>query len=156
MTTAVHPAAPHHLPFFVPGPDGSDPVLVGTGIFLIAAVVAFGLIFLRIHTLPERMAHRSHKLQFEIVAVLGLLALFTHMHIFWVAGLLLALIDIPDVTGPMRRIAGSAETLAGLSPGAGDTIAAPRLPQPPPPDAHAAAAAHASPPPATTPARQDA
>jgi hypothetical protein len=95
--------------------------MVATGIFLIAAVLAFGLLFLRLHTLPERMAHRGHKLQFEIVAVLGLLALFTHMHIFWVAGLLLALIDIPDFTGPMRRIAGSAEKMAGLPPGGGDT-----------------------------------
>lgn len=117
----MHPAAPHHVPFYLPGPDGSDPVMVGAGIFLIVAVVAFGLLFLRLHTLPERMAHRGHKLQFEIVAVLGLLALFTHMHIFWVAGLLLALIDIPDFTGPMRRIAGSAERIAGLPPGAGDT-----------------------------------
>lgn len=135
-TPALHPAAPHHVPFFVPGPDGSDPVLVATGIFLIGAVIAFGLIFLRIHTLPERMAHRSHKLQFEIVAVLGLLALFTHMHIFWVAGLLLALIDIPDFTGPMRRIAGSAESLAGLPPGGGDTTGTTRAPVATP--AHAA------------------
>ena len=127
MNTLVHPAAPHHLPLFVPGPDGSDPVLVGTGIFLIVAVVAFGLLFLRLHTLPERMAHRGHKLQFEIVAVLGLLALFTHMHIFWVVGLLLALIDLPDFTGPMRRIAGSAERIAGLPPGAGDTAPAAQL-----------------------------
>ena len=37
------------------------------------------------------MAHKSQKLQFEIVAVLGLLALFTHVHLFWIAGLLLAL-----------------------------------------------------------------
>jgi hypothetical protein len=118
----LHPAAPHHLPFFLPGPDGADPVLVGVGLFLIAAVVAFGLVFLRIHTLPERMAHRGHKLQFEIVAVLGLLALFTHMHIFWVAGLLLALIDLPDFAGPLRRIAGSAERVAGLPPGTGDTV----------------------------------
>jgi len=34
---------------------------------------------------------KSHKLQFEIVAVLGRLALFTHIHLFWVAGLLLVL-----------------------------------------------------------------
>ena len=122
MSTQLHPAAPHQLPFFLPGPDGSDPLLVGTGLFLIVAVVAFGLIFLRIHTLPERMAHRGHKLQFEIVAVLGLLALFTHVHAFWVAGLLLALVDIPDFSGPMRRIAGSAERIAGLPPGAGDTV----------------------------------
>jgi len=122
VSTAIHPAAPHHLPFFLPGPDGSDPVMVGTGIFLILAVLGFGLVFLRIHTLPERMAHRGHKLQFEIVAVLGLLALFTHMHIFWVAGLLLALVDLPDLSGPLRRIAGSSEKIAGLPPGEGDTV----------------------------------
>ncbi len=120
MSTAPHPAAPHVLPFFLPGPDGSDPVLVGTGIFLILAVLAFGLLFLRLHTLPERLAHRGKKFQFEIVAVLGLIALFTHMHIFWVIGLLLALIDLPDITGPMRRIAGSTERLAGLPRGGGD------------------------------------
>ena len=38
--------------------------------------------------------------------MLGLLALFTHMHLFWVAGLLLALIDIPDFSGSLGRIAG--------------------------------------------------
>jgi hypothetical protein len=38
-----------------------------------------------------------------------------------VLGLLLALIDIPDVTGPLRRIAGSAEKAAGFPPGGGDT-----------------------------------
>ena len=120
MSAPTHPAAPHHLPFFLPGPDGSDPVLLGVGIFLIVAVVTFGLLFLRIHTLPERLAHRGHKLQFEIVAVLGLLALFTHVHAFWVAGLLLALVDLPDFAGPLRRIAGSAEKVAGLPPGGGD------------------------------------
>ncbi|MBL6459156.1 hypothetical protein JMJ55_27930 [Belnapia sp. T6] len=120
MSTSPHPEASHHVPFYLPGADGSDPIMVGAGIFLTVAVLAFGLLFLRLHTLPERMAHRGHKLQFEIVAVLGLLALFTHMHIFWVAGLLLALIDLPDFTGPMRRIAGSSERLAGLPPGGGD------------------------------------
>lgn len=126
MSTSLHPAAPHALPFYLPGPDGSDPVLVGTGIFLILAVLAFGLLFLRLHTLPERLAHRGQKFQFEIVAVLGLIALFTHMHIFWVLGLLLALIDLPDVTGPMRRIAASAERLAGLPPGGGEPSDGPR------------------------------
>lgn len=123
MTAELQQAPmPHHLPFFIPGPDGSDPLLTITGLMLLGIVLAFGLLFLRIHTLPERLAHRGHKLQFEIVAVLGLLALFTHIHLFWVVGLLLALIDIPDFTGPMRRMAGSAEKLAGLPPGAGDTL----------------------------------
>lgn len=122
MSVNLHPAAPHHLPSFLPGPDGSDWLLTFAGITLVGAVLAFGLLFLRIHTLPERMAHRGHKLQFEIVAVLGLLALFTHIHLFWVAGLLLALVDIPDFSGPMRRIAGSAEKIASLPPGGGDTL----------------------------------
>ncbi|UPY38308.1 hypothetical protein [Sediminicoccus sp. KRV36] len=116
MSQALHPSAPHHLPVFIPGPDGADPLLLGTGVFLILAVVGFGLLFLRLHTLPERMAHRTHKLQFEIVAVLGLLALFTHIHAFWVAGLLLALIDIPDFLSPLRRIADASERMAAAPP----------------------------------------
>ena len=69
------------------------------------------------------MAHKSQKLQFEIVAVLGLLALFTHQHIFWVAGLLLAVIDLPDFGTPLRRIAGSVEKIAGVPPGEGSKAA---------------------------------
>jgi hypothetical protein len=130
MTGLPHPAPPEHLPFFLPSPDGSDGLLVVIGVFLIAAVLGTGLLFLRLHTLPERMAHKSQKLQFEIVAVLGLLALFTHMHIFWVAGLLLALIDLPDFGTPLRRIAGSAERMAGLPPGEGDTLADDRADEP--------------------------
>jgi hypothetical protein len=120
MTEALHPTATHHLPAFITAPDETDVLMVVMSIFLLLAVLGFGLLFLRLHTLPERMAHKSHKLQFEIVAVLGLLALFTHIHLFWVAGLLLALIDIPDFSGPLKRIAGSTEKLAGLGPGAGD------------------------------------
>jgi hypothetical protein len=88
-------------------------------IFLVIVLLTVGVLFLRLHTLPERMAHSSQKLQFEIVAVLGLLALFTHIHLFWVAGLILALIDIPDWGTPLRRIAGSVEKIAGLPAGEG-------------------------------------
>ena len=109
----INPAAPHHLPAFLPGPDGSDPLMVVTGLILLGSVLGVGLLYLRLHTMPERMAHRGHKLQFEIVAVLGLLALFTHNHLFWVAGLLLALVDLPDFIAPLLRIAGSNERIAG-------------------------------------------
>jgi ABC-type Na+ efflux pump permease subunit len=95
--------------------------MVVMGVILVLAVLGFGILFLRIHSLPERMAHRGHKLQFEIVAVLCLISLFTHMHIFWIAGLLLALIDLPDFGTPLNRIAGSAEKMAGLNPGEGAT-----------------------------------
>src|SRR5688572_3821337 len=84
---------------------------------LVASVLGFGILFLRLHTLPERIAHKGHKIQFEIVAVLGLIALFTHMHIFWIAGLLLALIDIPDFGTSLGRIAQSTEKMAGIKPG---------------------------------------
>jgi hypothetical protein len=95
-------------------------------VILVLAVLAFGLLFLRLHTLPERMAHKSQKIQFEIVAVLGLLALFTHIHVFWVAGLLLALIDLPDIGWPLRRMAGSLERIAGIEPGEGAVETSPR------------------------------
>jgi hypothetical protein len=91
--------------------------MVVMSLILVLAVVAFGILFLRLHTLPERMAHKSQKIQFEIVAVLGLIALFTHMHIFWIAGLLLALIDLPDFGSSLGRIAMSTEKMAGIEPG---------------------------------------
>jgi hypothetical protein len=116
LSESLHPAAPHHLPAFITAPGETDLFLWGVGIFLLVAILAFGNIYLHLHTLPERMAHRGHKLQFEIVAVLGLLALFTHIHLFWVAGLLLAMIDLPDFGTPLRRIAGSVEKMAGGPP----------------------------------------
>jgi hypothetical protein len=115
----IHPAASPHLPAFITAPGGTDVLMVVMGIILLLSVMMFGILFLRLHTLPERIAHKSHKLQFEIVAVLGLIALFTHMHIFWIAGLLLALIDLPDFGTSLNRIAGSTERMAGLKPGEG-------------------------------------
>jgi hypothetical protein len=108
-----HPVASHYLPSFITAPGESDVLMVATGLFLALAVVMFGVLFLRLHSLPEHMAHKSHKMQAEIVAVLCLIGLFTHMHIFWVAALLLAMIDIPDFGGSLGRIADSTETLAG-------------------------------------------
>lgn len=119
MADPAHPAATHHMPSFITSPGETDVLMVITAIFLLLAVLGFGIVFLRLHTLPERMAHKAHKIQFEIVAVLGLIALFTHMHIFWVAGLLLALIDFPDFGNSLSRIAGSAEKMAGFKPGEG-------------------------------------
>ena len=117
MTTAtLHPSAPQHLPPFITAPGDTDVLFVVTTAFLLVSVLVAGNLFLRLHTLPERMAHKSQKLQFEIVAVLGLLALFTHIHLFWVAGLLLAFIDLPDFASPLRRMARALEKQAGIEP----------------------------------------
>lgn len=116
MSELLHPIAPHHLPGFITAPGDTDVLMVVVGIILIGAVLFVGNIYLQIHSLPERMAHKSQKLQFEIVAVLCLLALFTHIHLFWVVGLLLAMIDLPDFSTPLRSIAGSVEKIAGIPP----------------------------------------
>jgi hypothetical protein len=116
MTAQINPAASHHLPPFITAPGETDVLMVVMAVALVAVVLGVGVLFFRLHTLPERIAHRGHKLQFEIVAVLGLIALFTHMHIFWIAGLLLALIDFPDFGGLLARMARSLEKMAGIKP----------------------------------------
>jgi multisubunit Na+/H+ antiporter MnhF subunit len=111
-----HPVASDQLPAFITAPGETDVAMVVMGLFLVLAVVMFGVLFLRLHSLPDQIAHKSHKLQAEIVGVLCLIALFTHMHIFWVAALLLAMIDLPDFGTSLGRIADSTETLAGKKP----------------------------------------
>src|SRR5687767_3538451 len=98
MTSPRHAGA-QHPPWFITAPGETDILFTITTIVLIVIVMALGLLFFRLHSLPERLGHK--KFQFEIVAVLGLLSLFTHVHAFWVAGLLLALIDIPDFQTPL-------------------------------------------------------
>jgi hypothetical protein len=124
VNESLHPAAPHDLPGFITAPGDTDILMVVVGIVLIGSILMVGNFYLHLHTMPERMAHKSQKLQFEIVAVLGLLALFTHNHLFWVIGLLLAMIDIPDFGTPLRRIAGSVEKIAGDPLGDDETLMA--------------------------------
>src|SRR6266567_4357364 len=125
VSEVLQPSAPHHLPPFITAPGDTDVLMVVVGIVLIGAVLAVGNLYLHLHTLPERMAHKSQKLQFEIVAVLGLLALFTHNPLFWLIGLLLAMVDMPDFGTPLRRIGGSVEKIAGVPSGTeADEIAA--------------------------------
>jgi hypothetical protein len=118
-TQALHPTATQHLPMFITAPGQTDVLMVVMAITLAVIVVSFGVLYFRLHSLPEQVAHKGKKVQFELVAILGLISLFTHMHIFWIAGLLLAFIDIPDFGGFLGRIAGSVERIAGVKPGAG-------------------------------------
>ena len=112
VSETLHPNAPHHLPGFITAPGETDTLMVVVGIVLIGSIMMVGNLYLRLHSMPERMAHKSQKLQFEIVAVLGLIALFTHNHLFWILGLLLAMIDLPDFSTPLRSIAGSVRKIA--------------------------------------------
>src|SRR5882757_9238552 len=94
VTVSPNPAATTHLPFFITAPGDTDVLFNIMVVFVVASIVLTGVIFLTIHSLPERMAHKSKKIQLDIVAVLCLLALFTHEHALWFAALLLAFIVV--------------------------------------------------------------
>lgn len=115
-SVAMHQLATHHLPMFVTAPGEPDWLLNAMGIFLVLAVVGIGVFYLKLHALPEHMAHRGQKLQYEIVAALALISLFTHNHIFWIAGLLLAMVPLPDFTTPLTSMARSLGKMAGIEP----------------------------------------
>jgi len=103
------------LPAFITAPGETDPFMVGAAIFLVIAVLALGSVYFRLHSLPEKLAHGKtfSKVQFELVAVLALLALFTHNNWFWVASLVLALVPIPDMHGPLQTMADALTRMAG-------------------------------------------
>src|SRR4051794_41266221 len=90
--------------------------MVVMGVFLIVAILAVGNFYLKLHTLPERMAHKSQKLQFEIVAGLGLLAVFMDVDIVLISGLVLVMVQISEFRPPLRSIAQSVGKIAGGTP----------------------------------------
>jgi hypothetical protein len=59
MAELRHPAASHELPSFITAPGETEALMVVMSLFLVLVVVMFGILFLRLHTLPERMAHKS-------------------------------------------------------------------------------------------------
>ena len=112
MVDSRSSATDAHMPWFIAGAGPTDVLLVVMGVFLVLFVFMFGVLMLRLHHLPEHIAHREQKVQYQLVAVLGLLGMFTHENLFWIAGLLLAMIDLPDFSGPLGRIANSVERIA--------------------------------------------
>ena len=109
MTTSPNPIATDHMPFFITAPGETDVLFNITLWFVVACIILTGVIFLTIHSLPERMAHKSKKLLLDLIALLCLLALLTHNHLFWFVAIILAFIDIPDFLTPVNRIASSVE-----------------------------------------------
>lgn len=118
MAENLNPAASHHhLPAFVTAPGQTDLLFLAMGVLVLFAIIGVGVLYFRLHALPEQIAHRGQKMQLQIVAVLGLLALFTHNHGFWIAGLLLALVPLPDFMTPWSSMALSLKRLAaGAAP----------------------------------------
>jgi hypothetical protein len=112
MADMIHPAATKHLPIFITAPGHSDVLFIIVVVFLLIVVLAVGNLYFQLHAVPERMAHRTNRVQMEIVAVLALISLATHNHLFWIAALLLAFVQFPDFSTPMESIAQSLRKLA--------------------------------------------
>jgi hypothetical protein len=112
LGATINAAATDHLPWFVTAPDQGDGLMTVAGAILLFMLVMTGVLYLRLHALPEHISHRSNKIQLQIVGVLCLVALFTHNHIFWIGALLLALVDVPDFGAPLRSIARSLDRMA--------------------------------------------
>jgi hypothetical protein len=109
-----NPASPHHLPWFFTAPGQTDGLFIAMIVVLIVACLVIGNLFFYLYQLPMQHAERRrvHKVQAEIVAVLALIALFTGVHLFWIAGLLLAALPLPDLWTPINSIAQSLKQIA--------------------------------------------
>ena len=121
MTGDIHPLAPHSLPPFVGAADGSDPLFSAIIFIVILAVLGVGVFYLKLHAIPEQLAHKHGNTQSQLIMVLALLALFTHNNVFWVAALILALLKLPDFLTPINSIS---ESLKKLTPEEADAPAA--------------------------------
>jgi len=120
----LNPLASEHLPYFITAPGETDRMMVFCLVLILVGIMTVGVLYLRLHALPERMAHGGNARQFEIVAILALLALVTHNGLFWVAALILALVRMPDFLTPLRSIARSQSRRAGLADRPGPAVAA--------------------------------
>jgi hypothetical protein len=74
------------LPFFITAPGQTDGLLIAVA-------------------LSDRLAKGATKVQLQIVGILGLISLFTFNNIYWVAGLILASVRLPDFITPLKEIA---------------------------------------------------
>jgi hypothetical protein len=114
MTGDLNPLASQHVPFFITSPGETDQMIWTVGIFMVGLVMLAGVLYFKLHALPEHLSHgRASKTQFEIVGVLALLALFTHNGMFWVAALILAMVRIPNFEAPLNVMARALMRLAG-------------------------------------------
>lgn len=111
VTAATHAMATGHIPGFLPGPDGSDPMFSAMAVITILLVLGIGSLYFKLHAIPEHMAHSDNHAQMQVIGILALLALFTHNNMFWVIALLVAAFRMPDFLSPLQSIAGSLDAL---------------------------------------------
>ncbi len=119
----LHPMATGHIPSYVTQADGSDFLLTFMFIFTVGVIILIGVGYFTLHSIPEKIAHESNHPQFQLVGILALLALFTHNGLFWIAAILVAGFQFPDIGAPLRAIA---DAIRSLGPQAQDPATPPR------------------------------
>lgn len=100
-----------HIPGYLAGAD-SDPLMIVMAVILIAIILIAGVFYFKLHAVPEHIAHGKNHTQIQLITILTILALFTHNNIFWVAALVLAVVELPDFLTPLKSIAKSLATIA--------------------------------------------
>jgi len=130
ITAATHAMATGHIPGYLPGPDGSDPMFTAMTVITILLVLGIGSLYFKLHAIPEHMAHADNHAQMQVIGILALLALFTHNNIFWVIALLVAAFRMPDFLSPLQSIAASLASLNKRVLADEADIAAPPEPDP--------------------------
>lgn len=112
--------APDHaaeLPFYITPIGQTDTLMIFMIVFLLVLLVFGGVFYLRLHSVPDRMAHEANHTQLQLIGILTLIALLTHNNIFWIAAIILAALNPPDFMTPIQSIARSLQRLAtGVPP----------------------------------------
>ncbi|AXO14070.1 MULTISPECIES: hypothetical protein [Thalassospira] len=112
MEGGLRETAIAHAPFFVTAPGETDVLFTIVVWFVVLAVFGAGALYLSLHALPERMAHHANHTQIQLISILTLLALFTHNNLFWLAALVIAVVQVPDFYSPLQSIAQSVKAMA--------------------------------------------
>ncbi|SLN26024.1 hypothetical protein TRL7639_00923 [Falsiruegeria litorea R37] len=97
MSSSISDEALARLPFWVTPPGETDGFLIVVGCVLVAVLLGFGALYFTIQAIPDRMASGAHKVQMQLVGVLGLISLFTLNNAFWIAAILIAAVPLHEI-----------------------------------------------------------
>lgn len=108
MDRSISAEALERLPFWVVAPGETDGFLIVVGCVLVLVLLGFGALYFTIQAIPDRMAAGAHKVQMQLVGVLGLISLFTLNNAFWIAAILVAAVPVHEII-PLNPMPGLSE-----------------------------------------------
>ncbi|NOD75662.1 MULTISPECIES: hypothetical protein [unclassified Ruegeria] len=97
MNSSISDEAMARLPLWVTPPGETDGFLIVVGLVLVMVLLGFGALYFTVQAIPDRMAAGAHKVQMQLVGVLGLISLFTLNNAFWIAAILIAAVPLHEI-----------------------------------------------------------